>query len=164
MSALELASECLRGTNPASTGSWKELTSPSDQGFERRLVFTSGTSSGAPNSTIPVNDITARWLQFIKNRDFRSRNQFAFLPEGNVVLTWPYDEIYNSASGDTAQWFPTNPAARIIVQTPQATSHYGWSEPKVLDHNRVRPRRRFTLMLNLAFRGRPKALPIDDFE
>jgi hypothetical protein len=49
-----------------------------------------------------------------------------------------------------------------VTSVTQGTANYDLVG--MLDHNQVRPRRQFTIELELNFQGRPMALPIDDVE
>jgi hypothetical protein len=92
------------------------------------------------------------------------QNQFAPLSEVYVVVTRPHPQQVGMSNftSDIVQWAQTN---AVTTRDPTQLSYYcGWLEPEILDHNRVRPRRSFTVVLDLNFRGRPKALPIDDLE
>ncbi len=159
MNDLQFASVSLPGAR-ASTGWWGEQTSPGEQGFGQSLVFMSRTNAE------PQNLVIAPWLQQLSvKRTFGSRDRFALLPDVNVVVTCSYAQISNSAT-DFVRWARTNiPSSTNSEQPMQLSIYYdAWSESEMRDHNRVRPRRSFNLVLDLNFRGRPKALAINDLE
>jgi hypothetical protein len=50
--------------------------------------------------------------------------------------------------------------SRLLLSSPDGAM----SDPEASDHNRVRPRRHFMVTLDLNYRGRRKALSVNDLE
>jgi hypothetical protein len=162
MSALAVAYVSSAGATPASTRSREEPTSPRDQRFEQPL-FTNAKSAEPENSQILVSETGANWLQLLNIARLTRLN---WRTGSNIFVSHhSYGQICNSGSG-IGLWAYTKTGTNTdLIQLPHAAGYYeDWLEPEIVDHNRVRPKRRFILSLELNFRGRPKALPIDDLE
>jgi hypothetical protein len=148
------------GGTSASTRSWEEQTG--NQGFKQPSVFASGTNLPEPHNyiIIPVSNANAEGWQLL--RVLWSKSPFVQLLGGNTLVNLTAQN-FNPAT-NIVQSFGTSIGASTGVA---ATGYYGgsWFEPEIReDHNRVPPKRRFTVTLDLNFRGRRKALPIDDLE
>jgi hypothetical protein len=161
MNARALPWEGLLGTIPASSGSWEEQANPGDQGVEQRFVLLNGTSSGPKNSTtVSISNTNVNWLQSTRITGINDINAVSVFAGANGGVIYQCAQLPNSAT-ETVRTFHSTTGSTFITQPSQVASVYGWLEPEIPDHNRVRPKRRFTLTLDLNFRGRPRALPID---
>jgi hypothetical protein len=163
MNAIEFAPVNTHGTTAASKpwgqGIWEELANPGGQGTEKHRVIVSGTNSEPRNSTMTISNINLGLLQPFSTSLFK-RAGFNFIvidDEHNYISSFVSSIIQAPQSNSLTYLVPSY----VSAMTDHSS---GWLEPEMLDHNRVRPKRRFTVTLDLNFRGRPKALPIDDLE
>jgi len=148
------------GLAPSGQYIWEALANPGGHWTDQGRLFTSGTSSEPQNATIPVNN-PASGSSLALTAPFTISNARDFFIGYHHHL-----QLIGYAVGITQQRFETvSDTSSNFIQTLGTIDYNGgWVEPEIMDHNRVRSRLRFTVMLEPNFRGRPKALPIDDLE
>jgi hypothetical protein len=163
MSALVFAPADTQGTTttaskPWGREMWEALAKPGGQAAEQDRVLVNGTSSEPRNSAITISNINTGLLHLLAT----------LLPAsaGFNVLSNPHYEPLNTFEIGIVEASRTNSAtSSAFLRMPAVSGHSsGWFGPEALDHNRVRPRRHFMVTLDLNYRGRRKALPVNDLE